>query len=136
MTSVGGTANFNPETAVTRFASGAGFSNYFGAPAYQQSTVNNYIKNLNGEYDGLYNKSGRAYPDVAAQGNHDAIVYGGKIITIGGTSASSPTFAAIIALVNDALLAAGKKPLGFINPWLYSNAYKTFTDVTLSLIHI
>lgn len=34
-------------------------------------------------------------------------------------------------LVNDALVAAGKKPLGFINPWLYSKAYKTFTDVTI-----
>lgn len=36
-----------------------------------------------------------------------------------------------LRLVNDALLAAGKKPLGFLNPWLYSGAYKTFTDVTI-----
>jgi len=67
------------------------------APEYQQKTVNNYIKNLKGEYDGLYNKTGRAYPDVAAQGNHDVIVWAGNITTIGGTSASSPTFAAVIA---------------------------------------
>jgi len=131
VTSVGGTANFNPETAVTRFASGGGFSNYFSAPSYQQSTVNAYIKSLNGEHDGLYNKSGRAYPDVAAQGNHDVIVWAGNIRTVGGTSASSPNFAAVIALVNDALLAAGKPTLGFLNPWLYSKAYKTFTDVTI-----
>jgi subtilase family serine protease len=50
---------------------------------------------------------------------------------VGGTSASSPNFAAVIALVNDALLAKGKKPLGFLNPWLYSKAHKTFTDVTI-----
>lgn len=56
VTSVGATANFNPETAVTRFASGAGFSNYFGAPDYQQDTVNAYIKSLGGEFDGFYNK--------------------------------------------------------------------------------
>lgn len=131
VTSVGGTANFNPETAVERFASGAGFSNYFGVPDYQQKTVNDYIKSLNGLHDGLYNKSGRAYPDVAAQGNHDVIVWAGTVRTVGGTSASSPTFAAIIALVNDALIAKGKKPLGFLNPWLYKKAYKTFTDVTI-----
>lgn len=34
VTAVGGTANFTPEVAVSRFASGAGFSNYFPAPEY------------------------------------------------------------------------------------------------------
>jgi tripeptidyl-peptidase-1 len=131
VTSVGGTANFNPETAVSRFASGAGFSNYFPAPDYQQKTVNKYVKSLHGKYDGLYNKTGRAYPDVSAQSNRDVIVWAGTVRTVGGTSASSPNFAAIIALVNDALLAKGKKPLGFLNPWLYSKAHKTFTDVTI-----
>jgi len=65
-----------------RFGSGAGFSNYFGAPTYQQSAVNGYIASLDGLYNGLYNKSGRGYPDVAAQGNHDATVWGGNISTI------------------------------------------------------
>jgi hypothetical protein len=51
----------------SRFGSGAGFSNYFGQPPYQSKAVDAYIKNLNGLYDGLYNKSGRGYPDVAAQ---------------------------------------------------------------------
>ncbi|KAF4556190.1 Tripeptidyl-peptidase sed2-like protein 3 [Elsinoe fawcettii] len=131
VTSIGATANFTPEVAVTRFASGAGFSNYFPQPAYQASTVNKYIKSLNGLYDGLYNKKGRAYPDISAQGNLDVIIYAGNITRVGGTSASSPTVAGILALVNDALLAEGKSPLGFINPWLYSTAYKTFTDVTI-----
>ena len=34
----------------------------------------------------------------------------------GGTSASAPIFAAVVAAVNDARLAAGKSPVGFINP--------------------
>ncbi|KAK5119745.1 hypothetical protein LTR85_007321 [Meristemomyces frigidus] len=130
VTTVGGTAGFNPEVAVSRFGSGAGFSNYFGAPAYQVATVDAYIASLGDLYEGLYNKSGRGYPDVAAQGNHDAIVWGGNITTVGGTSASSPTFAAVITLVNDALLAAGRKPLGFLNPWIYGGAYKALTDIT------
>jgi tripeptidyl-peptidase-1 len=32
--------------------------------------------------------------------------------------------------VNDALIAKGKAPLGFLNPWLYGGGYKAFTDVT------
>jgi tripeptidyl-peptidase-1 len=130
VTSVGATEAFEPEVAVKRFGSGAGFSNYFGVPSYQAETTSAYIKSLNGLYDGLYNKSGRGYPDVAAQGNHDAIVWPGKIRTVGGTSASSPAFAAVIALVNDALIADGKPPLGFLNPWIYGGAYKALTDVT------
>ena len=47
-----------------------------------------------------------------------------------GTSASTPTAAAFISLVNDALIAAGKPPLGFLNPWLYGGGYKAFMDVT------
>jgi len=48
----------------------------------------------------------------------------------GGTSASCPNFAAVISLVNDALLAKAKSPLGFMNPWIYGGAYKALTDVT------
>ncbi len=50
--------------------------------------------------------------------------------TVGGTSASSPTFAAVIALVNDALIARGRPALGFLNPWIYGGAYKALTDMT------
>ncbi|GAB7354905.1 hypothetical protein MBLNU459_g5537t1 [Dothideomycetes sp. NU459] len=130
VTAVGGTQGFEPETAVSRFGSGAGFSNYFGMPAYQTGAVEGYLGKIGSLYAGLYNRSGRAYPDVAAQGNHDVIVWAGNITTIGGTSASSPTFAAVITLVNDALIAAGKPPLGFLNPWLYGGAYKALTDIT------
>ncbi|KAF2424879.1 subtilisin-like protein [Tothia fuscella] len=130
VTSVGGTEDFQPEVAVKRYGSGAGFSNYFGAPTYQTKTVNDYVQGLNGLYDGLYNKSGRAYPDVAAQGNRDAIAWNGIIRTIGGTSASCPAFSAVIALVNDALIADGKPVLGFLNPWIYGGAHKALTDVT------
>lgn len=39
-----------------------------------------------------------------------------------GTSASAPTFAAVVALINDRLVAVGKPILGFLNPFLYSEA--------------
>lgn len=62
VTSIGATAGYLPEVAVTRFASGAGFSNYFGMPAYQASTVKGYLSKIGDLNAGLYNDSGRAYP--------------------------------------------------------------------------
>ena len=47
-----------------------------------------------------------------------------------GTSGSAPIFGAIVSLLNEARLGAGKPPLGFLNPWLYANA-DAFTDVTV-----
>ncbi len=60
--------------------------------------------------------TGRGFPDVAAQGNNVEIVNGGGAGLVGGTSCSSPIFASVISLINDRLISAGKKPLGFLNP--------------------
>lgn len=68
VTNVGGTRDF-PETAMyapslvsdSVYASGGGFSNYFGVPNYQRDTAGKYIAGLNGLYDGFYNKSGKLY---------------------------------------------------------------------------
>lgn len=49
---------------------------------------------------------------------------------ISGTSASAPTFAAIVALLNDAMLAAGRPPLGFLNPLLYLKGAAGLNDIT------
>lgn len=46
-----------------------------------------------------------------------------------GTSCSTPTFASVIALLNDERLNAGKSKLGWLNPWLYSNA-DALNDIT------
>lgn len=136
VTSVGASKGFNPEVAaydsLNDFASGGGFSQYFPRPPFQShgNVVQNYISGLNGEFKGLFNSSGRAYPDIAAQGQHFVTVWDGHRIILDGTSASTPTAAAIFSLVNDALLAAGKPALGFLNPWLYTQGYRAFTDVT------
>lgn len=44
-------------------------------------------------------------------------------------SASVPTFAAIIALLNDARLREGLPPLGFLNPLLYGTARGGLNDI-------
>ena len=58
------------------------------------------------------------------------IFSGGDEFPVDGTSCSSPTFASVIALLNDRLIAAGKPPLGFLNPFLYSTGASAFNDVT------
>jgi tripeptidyl-peptidase-1 len=51
-------------------------------------------------------------------------------IQLDGTSASTPTMAGVIALLNDHLIANGKASLGFMNPWLYSVGFQAFNDIT------
>jgi tripeptidyl-peptidase-1 len=51
-------------------------------------------------------------------------------IGVAGTSASCPVVAGIFATLNDARLAKGGKPLGFLNPFIYQNG-DAFNDVTL-----
>ena len=45
----------------------------------------------------------------------------GKVAPVGGTSASTPAFAGLVSLINDARLSAGGKAMGFLNPWIYKN---------------
>ena len=131
MTSVGATqlsSSSGAETAAS-FSSG-GFSNYFGVPSYQSSVVSSYISSIGTTNSGKYNASGRAFPDVAAYSVNFDVIYGGAEGPINGTSCSGPTFASIISLLNDELIAAGRPVLGFLNPWLYSNVSATLTDIT------
>ncbi|KAJ7513255.1 family S53 protease-like protein [Mycena galericulata] len=112
------------------FSSG-GFSNYFEAPAYQKGDVDAYVANLDGAYSGLFNTTGRGFPDVSAEGVNFEIIAGNSTFLVSGTSASSPVFASVIALLNDERIAAGKRPLGFLNPLLYSPAGRAaLNDVT------
>ncbi|KAI0737078.1 subtilisin-like protein [Daedaleopsis nitida] len=121
------------EVATTDFPSGAGFSNNFPRPAWQDAQVTNYLENFAPDYDAsIFNRSGRAYPDVAANGWPLIIAENGNFVRSGGTSASAPIFAAVIAAVNDARIAQGKSPVGFINPALYSASFAdAFNDVMI-----
>ncbi|KAG0702394.1 peptidase S8/S53 domain-containing protein [Suillus ampliporus] len=125
VTSVGGTVNI-PETAV--FFSGGGFSNYFLRPAYQDVAVSEYLAKLApGTYEGLYNP---LIPMWLHKGFNFLIVYQGQTAYVGGTSCSSPTFASFVSMLNDARISDGKTPLGFLNPFLYSNGYTALNDIT------
>lgn len=137
----GASASKDQEVAVTRFGSGGGFSNIYDRPSYQSAAVNNYLTkylpaqnipsytDFNAPGNGLFRKSGRAYPDVAAIGDNVVIFNNAAPTLIGGTSASAPVFASLLTRINDERLKAGKKAVGFVNPTLYANA-GAFHDIT------
>ncbi|KAI9647821.1 Tripeptidyl-peptidase sed2 [Ciborinia camelliae] len=133
VTSVGATRYVEPESAVS-FSSG-GFSDRWPRPLYQHDAVKDYLDILGDRWKGLYNPHGRGFPDVAAQGVRFHIIesdpFTGALrdAQVSGTSASSPAFAAIVSLLNNARLNAGRKPLGFLNPWLYKIGKDGLNDV-------
>ncbi|KAJ4485897.1 subtilisin-like protein [Lentinula aciculospora] len=126
VTTVGSVTGISPEVA-SNF-SGGGFSNYFSRPTYQDTTISSYLSSIGSVNAGLYNSSGRAVPDIAAQGENIPIIVNGRQVSELGTSASSPIFASVVSLVNDRLVAEGKPVLGFLNPFIYSNP-QAFFDI-------
>jgi uncharacterized protein (TIGR03437 family) len=99
-------------------ASGGGFSMFYPQPAWQTGP-------------GLPVTNARAVPDVAlTSALHDgyALVSGGQDLVAYGTSAPTPVFAGIVALLNQ---HEGSNGLGNINQNLYRLAQtKAFHDIT------
>jgi subtilase family serine protease len=140
VTSVGatqyvGNQEGNTEMATEQFGSGGGFSFQFDRThaGWQSAVIDEYFQIVpKGEpfppaY--VFKPAGRGTPDVAALGEGYQVFRSGKVMSVAGTSASAPVFAAIISLLNEHRLQSGGKPLGFLNPWLYANP-GMFTDVT------
>ncbi|KAJ3514135.1 hypothetical protein NLJ89_g2544 [Agrocybe chaxingu] len=115
--------------------SGGGFSNIFPLPSFQADAVTTYLKLHPPPYtNGEFNNSGnaRAFPDISANGANYVIAVDGQLERVFGTSASSPVVGSIITFINDARLAAGKGPLGFLNPLIYSPLCQpAFNDITM-----
>ncbi|GIJ91954.1 tripeptidyl-peptidase sed1 [Aspergillus pseudoviridinutans] len=150
LTAVGGTylplgadPRKDEEVAVTSFPSGGGFSNIYQRADYQQQAVDDYFSRADPGYPyyesvdnssfaangGIYNRIGRAYPDVAAIGDNVVIFNKGLPTRIGGTSAAAPVFASILTRINEERLAVGKSTVGFVNPVLYAHP-EVFNDIT------
>ena len=58
------------------------------------------------------------------------VVTGGDWEPVGGTSASTPMFAALVSLINEARVQQKKAPLGHLNGFIYANP-ACFTDITV-----
>jgi kumamolisin len=101
-------------------AGGGGYSVQFPVPAYQSSAKVAPPAKL-----------GRGVPDVAGDASPQtgySILVDGQSMVIGGTSAVAPLWSGLIAVLNQKL----GKPLGFIQPQLYSLAKSTgaLNDIT------
>jgi len=107
-------------------ATGGGASLLFSKPWWQAGP-------------GVPNDQARDVPDVAlaASADHDGylLCYDGALLAVGGTSAASPTFAGIVALINEYVASKGTQALpglGNINPNLYGlaqNSTGVFHDI-------
>ncbi|CEJ86547.1 hypothetical protein VHEMI04137 [[Torrubiella] hemipterigena] len=128
VTAVGGTVNYGTDEAGEPDG-GGGFSNYYARPEYQKDQVSRYVGSLRDSFAGMYNKTGRAYPDISANYREFPIYLNGQLRYTGGTSAAAPLSASIIALLNDYRVANGKAPLGFLNPFLYKNSVRGIRDI-------
>lgn len=140
-----GTPGVDAEEATDRFRSGGGFSNIYEAPEWQKEAVDGFLAKANLSFEGYeggggnytnpragigrFNKLGRGYPDVAANGDHFVISSGGELLRIGGTSASAPLWGAVITLINEERLAIGKAPVGFVHQVLVSSILLFLVDL-------
>jgi subtilase family serine protease len=115
-------------TAGDGFASGGGGASiYFDKPLWQTGP-------------GVPDDESRDVPDVSlnASWDHDPylLVTGGQVLFNGGTSAAAPTFAGILALLNQYLVTNkvfSSPGLGNINPMLYylgANYPSVYHDIT------
>ena len=146
VTAVGGTRFVDPndtksgQVAVDEFGSGGGFSTmYKQAPhaAWQEAAVARYLRTVDkatlppaGSIG--FDPAARGTPDVSVLAEGFNLIAGGATHVVGGTSAAAPAFAALVSLMNEARSVAGKPPMGFLNPFLYSQeAEGGFTDVTV-----
>ncbi|KAJ5745382.1 subtilisin-like protein [Penicillium odoratum] len=156
VTSVGGTMLYKDQTVedgesvmhanlggtAANFSTSGGFSNYFPQPAYQKATVEKYFKKADLSYpyysefevdvnttSGLYNRIGRAYPDVSANGARFRAYTDGYDYFYYGSSLASPLFASVLTLLNEERISIGKGPIGFVNPVLYAHP-EVLNDIT------
>merc|ERR1712241_391502 len=122
------------EMATTQFGSGGGFSYDYDMPSYQSAAISAYLAKNPKTGTDSYAKNGRGSPDVSLLGEQFEVYtsgfFGGlEKIAVGGTSASTPSWGAIISLLNEECLSASGKTLGFVNPLFYQNA-AAFNDIT------
>lgn len=130
ITAVGATYSNATDANETAWnGSGGGFSSYFEAPIYQRKAIAKYTSTATMPPAQYFTAGGRGTPDVSALGtNFEVFCQGWGTET--GTSAATPTFAAVISRIVAKRLSEGKPSLGFINPSLYHLGAVGF-DVTV-----
>ena len=123
-------------------AGGGGLSQFWKQPSWQTGpgVQNQYSNGMRETPDvSLDADPATGYPVYCTAGSNctgSGGITGGSSgwLTVGGTSAAAPMWAALVALANQQAAKAGKKTLGFLNPALYkigsgSNYRTDFHDI-------
>src|SRR5207248_402290 len=129
--------------------SGGGISQFWSTPTWQNApgVTNQYSSGI--PCSAANGTTCREVPDVSlnADPKNGYLIYctsaavpfcknSGPWVTIAGTSAAAPMWAAMMAMANEMSLKMGNFNLGFVNPLLYqvasnaSNYASSFHDVT------
>lgn len=104
---------WNEAIGTMHAGTGGGFSNKFGRPPFQVEATSHYFK-----YYPSLNNTARGVPDVGASASNATgytVLFNGVWMKVGGTSLSTPLWAALISRLNQLL---GHR-LGFFNQTLY-----------------
>jgi subtilase family serine protease len=131
LTSVGGTdletsSAGGPWSSETAWSDGGGgiSTDKFAIPGWQVATAADCAK---------CSQTYRNAPDVSANANFSFYVCADQTTcsanNYGGTSFAAPMWAAFLALANEKAVAAGGKPLGFINPAIYTIGLSSSYDI-------
>ena len=129
VTAVGGTGGIGATESAASLSSG-GFSDRWARPAWQNASVETYLKTATLPEKYIRSTAGRGFPDISAQAVDYLVVAFRIPEPVSGTSCASPAAAGIIGLLNDLRYQAHKSPLGFLNPFLYSHA-EALNDITI-----
>ncbi|HLJ36285.1 MAG TPA: peptidase S53, partial [Ktedonobacteraceae bacterium] len=117
-------------------AGGGGISQFWKQPSWQSgpSVQNSYSNGMRETPDVSLNADpATGYPVYCTVGSNCTTTPGW--ITVGGTSAAAPMWAATVALTNQEAAQHGKGNVGFLNPALYkiasgSRYHSDFHDIT------
>ena len=78
-----------------------------------------------------FNIGGRGYPDISFASANFMVVVGGTFYEFSGTSASSPSIAALISLVNAQRNRVGLGFLGYVNEAIWRDSTTFANDVSI-----
>ena len=106
-------------------ATGGGRSILFSTPAFQSGISQSLLQGSRGLPDVSWNAAVNG--GVLVHTGFSGVRVGWHII--GGTSASSPQLAGLIALTNQLADSLGKPHVGYLNPLLYKLSASDFTDI-------
>jgi subtilase family serine protease len=108
-----------------QIATGGGLSTLYTTPSFQSGISSSLLQGHRGVPDLSWNAA--VDGGVLVYMSFPGVRLGWHII--GGTSASSPQLAGLIALTNQLASGLGKGPVGYLNPLLYQLPARDFNDI-------